>query len=65
MEELGEVVASAKFKEDQVAFFEKYAKEFSAEEENKLSYTAIHQEYEKQVEDYLTACLGEEKLLRI
>lgn len=65
MEELAAIVASPKFKEDQVAFFEKYAKEFSAEEENKLCYTAIHSEYEKQVESFLIDSMGEEKLQKV
>lgn len=63
--EIGELVRSKEFREKQVAFFDKYCAEFEDTEENKLSYTAIHKEYEESVEGDLRRGVGEEKLARV
>jgi len=55
------LVMSEGFKEKQVAFFDHYCMEFDDIEENKLSYTAIHKEYETQVEAQIAEALGEDQ----
>lgn len=65
MQELANLVAGEQFKGQQNAFFEKYCNEFTDEDENKLSYTQIHNEYEEFVEKILVGSLGEEKLQKI
>ena len=62
MDQLAAIIDSDKFKQDQIDFFKKYCSEFEDEEENKLCYTQIHNEYEEQVEGFLEAALGEEVL---
>ena len=65
MQELANLVQSQDFKSQQNAYFEKYCNEFTDEDENKLSYTQIHDEYETFVEKMLMEGLGEEKLKKI
>lgn len=64
MEELAYLCASPEFKEKQQAFFDRYCDEFEGDVdgENKLAYTAIHKEYEEQIEGDIEAVLGPEKL---
>lgn len=65
MQELADLVSNEHFKGQQKAYFEKYCNEFTDEDENKLSYTQIHNEYEEFVEQMLVGSLGEEKLKKI
>jgi hypothetical protein len=65
MQELANLVSSESFKTQQNAYFEKYCNEFTDEDENKLAYTQIHNEYENFVEKMLMESLGEDKLKKI
>jgi hypothetical protein len=59
--ELGELVYSPEFKAAQLQYFDRFCDEFSDAEENKLSYTTIHNEYQKTVEATIESNLGAEK----
>ena len=65
MIELSKILQSAEFKQQQGEFFAKHCETFTNEEENKLEYTAIHQEYEAMVEATIKEKIGDEKLKKI
>merc|ERR550514_2158313 len=64
MEELAALVGSPDFKARQVAFFDRYCDEFEGDidGENRLAYTAIHKEYEEQIEGDIERTMGVDKL---
>jgi len=62
LNELANLVSTPEFQQQQSYFFDRYCQEFDGSvEENKLSYTAIHNEYIAQVEQRIEATLGAEK----
>ena len=65
LDSLAALVDSADFRASQDAFFAKYANEFDAAAENKLSYTAIHKEYVTVVEDRIAAHIGASALAEL
>jgi len=44
-----------------VEYYDRFCAEFTDDEENKLAYTAIHNEYQQMVEDTIQQSLGPEK----
>ncbi|XP_057329727.1 ADP-ribosylation factor-like protein 2-binding protein [Microplitis mediator] len=48
-----DILIEPKFQETQQHFLEKYWKEFDSEEENKLIYMNIFEEYHKTIENYI------------
>ena len=59
MQELAQIMASDQFKQTQKEFFAKYCQQFDAEEENKLEYTKIHNDFKKLVEELIGCLLAE------
>ena len=55
----GGIISGTEFREKLDAFVDRHCEQFCDDEENKLEYTDIHEQYESLIEEKLQAGLGE------